>query len=153
MVRMDDGGDVRKCWLDCEELQRLKRVAAEADWEREIVRQLMGWCGFRASEVTYPGDAHLRWSEDADGWLLEVRGKDTTGGDQKLRDAWLPEAVEANVRRFSRERDRETGEAWVQTSTTTVRRWVREAAQEVAESTAQPERWRRCPATTSGAPE
>jgi integrase len=54
----------------------------------------------------------------------------------------MPEAVEANVRRFSRERDRQTSEAWVRASNSSVRRWVKEAATELAEDAAQPDRWR-----------
>jgi len=141
MVRVDDSGDVAKCWLDRDELARLEEAAAEREWEREIAIQLMGRCGFRASEVPYPGDAELRWSEDGGCWFVEVRGKNTKGGAKTLRDAWMPEAVESNVRRFSRERGRETGDAWVQVSTDSVRRWVREAAADVAAEAAQPERW------------
>jgi site-specific recombinase XerC len=142
MVRLDDSGKVTKCWLDRDELTRLEEAGGRKDWQREIALQLMGRCGFRADEVNYPGDAELRYSEEADGWLVEVRGKNTKGGDPTVRDAWMPDEVEGNVRRFSRERDRETGEAWVQASTPTVRRWVSEAAEKVAQSAAQPERWR-----------
>jgi site-specific recombinase XerC len=142
MVRIDDSDDVTKCWLDQEELARLEDAAGREDWEREVALQLLGRCGFRADEVSYPGDAQLRWSDDAEGWLVEVRGKNTKGGDPTVRDAWMPESVEGNVRRFSRERDRETGEAWVQASTPTVRRWVKEAARVVAEDASRPERWR-----------
>lgn len=59
MVRMDDSGEVTKCWLDREELRRLEEAAAQADWEREIALQLMGRCGLRADEVNYPGDVEL----------------------------------------------------------------------------------------------
>ena len=109
MVRVDDSGEVPKCWLDRDEIGRLAEAAARNDWEREIAVQLMACCGLRASEVSYPGDAELRYSDDADGWLLEVRGKNTKGGDPTVRDAWMPEPVEANVRRFARERDCATG--------------------------------------------
>jgi integrase len=142
MVRVDDSGGVTKCWLDRQELEQLEEAAARQDWEREIAMQLMGRCGFRADEVNYPGDRELRWSEKGEWWMVEVRGKNTKGGEPTLRDAWMPEGVEANVRRFSRERGRETGESWVQASTSTVRRWVTEAAEKVAQSAAQPERWR-----------
>jgi site-specific recombinase XerC len=142
MVRIDDSGAETKCWLDREELSQLEAAAAEREWEREIAIQLMGRCGFRASEVPLPGDAELRWSEKADVWFVEVRGKNTKGGTKTVRDAWMPESVEGNIRRFSRERGRETGEPWVQASVDTVRRWVREAAADVADEAAQPERWR-----------
>lgn len=110
MVRVDDSDDVTKCWLDHDELQRLEEAAARADWEREIGVQLMGRCGFRADEVNYPGDAELHRSEKGECWFVEVRRKNTRGGEPKIRDAWMPEDVEANVRRFSRERGRETSE-------------------------------------------
>ena len=142
MVRVDDSGSMTKCWLDRDELAQLEDAAARTDWEREIAVQLMGRCGLRADEVSYPGDAELRWSEKGDVWLFEVRGKNTRGGNPKIRDAWMPEAVEANVRRFSRERGRETGESWVQASTSSIRRWVKEAAEIVAQEAVQPERWR-----------
>jgi site-specific recombinase XerC len=141
MVRVDDSGEVTKCWLDRDELHRLEEAAARSDWQREIALQLMGRCGLRADEVNYPGDAELRWSEKGECWFVEIRGKNTRGGEPKLRDAWIPEEVEANVRRFSRERDRQTGEAWVAASKSSVRRWVKEAAAEVAEGASQQERW------------
>ena len=142
MVRVDDSGSVTKCWLDRDELTQLEDAAARTDWEREIAVQLMGRCGLRADEVNYPGDAELQWSEKGDIWLFEVRGKNTRGGNPKIRDVWMPEVIEANVRRFSRERGRETGESWVQASTSSIRRWVKEAAETVAQEAVQPERWR-----------
>ena len=142
MVRIDDSGSVTKCWLDRDELAQLEDAAARADWEREIAIQLMGRCGLRADEVTYPSDAELRWSEKGDVWLFEVRGKNTRGGNPKLRDAWMPQTVEANVRRFSRERGHETSESWVQASTSSIRRWVKEGAETIAHGAVQPERWR-----------
>ncbi len=142
MVRVDDSGDITKCWLDTDEIDRLEEAAARSDWERELAIQLMARCGLRASEVSYPGDAELRYSDDADGWLLEIRGKNTKGGDPTVRDAWMPDPVEANIRRFARERDRATGGPWVQASTSSIRRWVREAAETVAEADPQADRWR-----------
>lgn len=104
MVRLDDSGDVTKCWLSPEELERLERTAGRDDWAREVAVQLMGRCGLRASEVSYPADEHLRWSEKGDIWLFEVRGKNTKGGEPKIRDAWMREAIADVVHKFSRER-------------------------------------------------
>jgi len=132
MVRLDDSGDVTKCWLSPDELGRLERTAGQDGWEREVAVQLMGRCGFRASEVTYPGDEHLRWSDDGDCWLVEVRGKNTKGGNPKVRDAWMPEAVADDIHKFSRERGLDASEAWVGASTPSVRRWVKEATEVVA---------------------
>lgn len=140
MVRIDDAGDVAKCWLSPEELDRLERTAGRDDWTREIAMQLMGRCGLRADEVSYPADEHLRWSEDGDCWLFEVRGKNTKGGDPKLRDAWMPENVADDVHKYSRERTLGPADPWAAVSTPTVRRWVKEAAAVIAEETNN-ERW------------
>jgi hypothetical protein len=140
MVRVDDSGDVTKCWLSRDELTRLERAAGERRWMREIAVELMGRCGLRAHEVPYPADCHLRWSEDGECWFFEVRGKNTRGGEPKIRDAWMPGDTEENVRRFSRERGLDAGEPWVDRSTGTVRRWVDLAAEQVAEATGD-ERW------------
>lgn len=121
MVRIDDSAAVMKCWLNRAEVARLEDAAARTDRQREIALQLMARCGFRADEVTYPGDAELRWNEEADGYLVEDRGKNI-GGDPKIGDAWVPEPVQANLRLFARERGRETGGPWVQVSTSTVGR-------------------------------
>jgi integrase len=141
MVRVDDSGDVTKCWLSRDELKRLERTAARADWQRELAVELMGRCGLRAHEVPYPADEHLRWSEDGQCWLVEVRGKNTGGGARKRRDAWMPDGVEDDVTKFSRERDLDRDESWVDVTTPTVRRWVKEAAEELAEETGEA-RWR-----------
>ncbi|WP_255148984.1 site-specific integrase [Halorarius halobius] len=133
MVRLDDSGDVTKCWLAPDELAAVERAAGATDWEREIAMQLMGRCGLRSDEVPYPCDDGLRWSEDGEIWLFEVRGKNTAGGAPKVRDAWMPEDVEENVRRFSRERGLDATESWVSVSPRSVRRWVEEAAEQVAD--------------------
>ncbi|WP_318567480.1 site-specific integrase [Salinigranum marinum] len=140
MVRVDDADDITKCWLSPEELTRLERSAGEDGWEREIAVQLMGRCGLRASEVNYPSDGHLRYSEDGDIWLFEVRGKNTSGGGRKIRDAWMPDRVAEDIHKYSRERGLDSSESWVDVSTPSVRRWVKEAAHAVADNTGEP-RW------------
>lgn len=140
MVRIEDSGDVTKCWLDREELGRLEQAAGREDWMREVAIQLLGRCGLRAHEVPYPADEQLRWSDAGDCWLVEVRGKNTSGGERKTRDAWMPDAVADDVHKYSRERGLDRDESWVPRSTPTVRRWVDEAAAVVAEETRN-ERW------------
>ncbi|WP_299264726.1 hypothetical protein [Halorientalis sp.] len=103
MVRVDHSGEVTKCWPDRDEIAWLEEAAARSDWEREIAAQLMARCGLWADGVSYTGDAELRYSDDAEGWFLEVRGKNTKGGDPTVRDGWMLEPVEANVRRSARE--------------------------------------------------
>ena len=134
MVRVDDSSTVTKCWLTPTELDRLEQTAGDRGWEREIALQLMGRCGLRASEVNYPTDAHLRYSEDGDIWLFEVQGKNTKGGSKATRDAWMPDTVASDLHEFSRERQLSPSEPWVDASTPSVRRWVKEAAHTLAES-------------------
>lgn len=141
MVRVDDSGDVTKCWLSPEELDELERTAGTWDWEREIAVQLLGRCGLRADEVPSPSDDDLRWSEDGDVWLFEVRGKNTKGGAPKTRDAWMPEDMADDVHKYTRERGLGAGDSWVNASKSSVRRWVKEAADHIAEEKGAP-RWR-----------
>ena len=141
MVRIDDAGDVTKCWLSSDELRALERSAGKDGWEREIAIQLMGECGLRASEVSYPGDGHLRYSEDGEVWLFEVCGKNTKGGDRKTRDAWMPDDVADDIHKYSRERRLDPSEPWVDVSTPSVRRWVKQAAHTIADDLDSP-RWR-----------
>jgi len=131
MVRIkDDSGTHTKCLLDpfIEETDQLEAAARATDWEREIAIQLMLRCGLRADEVSYPTAERLRWSSGGGCWLLEVLGKNTKGGAQKTRDAWVPEVVAQNIQRFVSERDRDDTEPLVSVATSSVRRWVREAA-------------------------
>lgn len=141
MVRVADSGAVTKCWLSPDELSRLERTPGQSDWEREIVMQLMGRCGLRASEVGYPRDADLRWSEEGEVWLFERPGKNTKGGEPKIRDAWMPEPVADDMYTFGREREHGASESWVDASTSSIRRWVREAAECIAIEEDAP-RWR-----------
>ena len=144
MVRIkDDSRTHTKCLLDPfdEEANQLESAARSEDWEREIAIQLMVRGGLRADEVTYPTLDRLRWSSGGDCWLVEVRGKNTKGGEKKTRDAWLPEHVAENIQRFVSERNRDATEPIVSVSTSSVRRWVREAAQAVADD-GHGDRWR-----------
>lgn len=140
MVRIDDSGGEVRCWLRQDEIHELEKLALSDDWTREIAIQLMGECGLRASEVPYPSSDNLRWSEAGNCWLLEVRGKNTKGGEKTIRDAWVPESVVESIHRYTHERGFGSDDRWVDVSTGTVRRWVREAAVKVA-AQERDERW------------
>jgi len=141
MVRIDDSDPVVKCWLSPDELDHLERTAGAAGWEREIAMQLMGRCGLRVSEVSYPGTEELRWSENGKIWLFEIQGKNTKGGGRKTRDAWMPENVADDVHKYTRERSLSKTDPWVNASTPSIRRWVKEATQAIADKTGN-ERWK-----------
>jgi len=141
MVRIDDSDPVVKCWLSPEELAHLERTAGAAGWQREIAIQLMGRCGLRVSEVTYPSTEELRWSENGKIWLFEIQGKNTKGGGPKTRDAWMPENVADDIHKYTRERSLSETDPWVDASTPSIRRWVKEATQAIADETGN-ERWK-----------
>ena len=140
MVRIDDSDPVVKCWLSPDELDHLERTAGVDGWEREIAIQLMGRCGLRVSEVSYPGTEELRWSENGNIWLFEIQGKNTKGGGPKTRDAWMPESVADDIHKYARERSLSKTGPWVDASTPSIRRWVKEAVQAIADETGN-ERW------------
>jgi len=140
MVRIDDSDTVVKCWLSPDELDNLEKTAGAVGWEREVAMQLMGRCGLRVSEVSYPSTEELRWSDNGNIWLFEVLGKNTKGGGRKTRDAWMPESVADDIHKYSRERSFSESDTWVDASTPSIRRWVKEAAQVIADETGN-DRW------------
>ena len=141
MVRIDDSNPVVKCWLSPDELDYLERTAGAAEWEREIAMQLMGRCGLRVSEVSYPSTEKLRWSKDGKIWLFEIRGKNTKGGGRKTRDAWMPENVANDIHKYTRERSLSESDSWVNASIPSIRRWVKEVTQMIANKTDN-DRWK-----------
>jgi len=141
MVRIDDSGGRTKCWLSRDELDRLERTAGAGAWKREVAIQLMGRCGLRASEVSYPAYEHLRWSEDGECWMFEVRGKNISSNGPNIRYAWMPDSIQDDIRKFSRERGLSPCESWVRDVAGSIRRWVKWAAHEIADETGD-ERWR-----------
>jgi integrase len=53
----------------------------------------------------------------------------------------MPEAIDDDVHKYSRERDLDRTGPWVQASTPSVRRWIKEASQQLGERR-DDERWR-----------
>jgi integrase len=139
-MRIDDSGGRAKVWMTREEIKRLERKASENDWERGIAVRLMGECGLRVSEVTFASNDGLRWSDEGECWFVEVAGKDTTGGSKKIRDAWMPTEIEDEIRKYSRERGLSESQPWVSASISSIRRWISEAGDELADKTDN-DRW------------
>jgi integrase len=129
----ETGNGTKKCWLSRDECDSLAQAAGDEDWEREIAIQLMTQCGLRSDEVPKVTPADIRYSDEGDCYLFQVEGKNTDGGDPKMRDAYLPEDLYRNIKKFVRERDIGDEESIIDKSASSVRRWVREAAQKVAE--------------------
>lgn len=101
MVRIDDSNDETKCWLDFpEEVQTVEQHARDRDWEQEIAIQLMARIRCRASGVKSAKPENLRWNSKGEYWEIEVREKNTKGGEKTIRDAWIPERVKENLDRY-----------------------------------------------------
>jgi len=136
----ETGNGTKKCWLSRDECDSLAHFAGDEDWGREIAIQLMTQCGLRSDEVPKVTFGDIRHSDEGDCYLFQVEGKNTDGGDPKMRDAYLPEDLKRNIKKFVRERDIGDEEPIIDKSASSVRRWVREAAQNVAE-TEENDRW------------
>lgn len=126
-----------KCWMTREESEKLAQAAGREDWEREIAIELMTECGLRSDEVpkVTPGD--ISYSEEGECWFLWVEGKNTEGGEPKMRDAWVPEETERNVSKYVRERGLSEDEPIISVSASSVRRWIKEAAKDLAVETGE----------------
>lgn len=140
MVRIDDSADETKCWLDYpDEVELLADKAREGGWERRIAILLMGKVGLRASGVPTAKPQGLDHNDDGDYWQLAVRGKNTKGGSKSTRDAYVPDSVQRELTNYAKERDIAPSEPYVGASVDSIRRWVREARQEL---TAESDRWK-----------
>lgn len=139
MVRIGDSGDETKCWLDFpDEVEQLADEAREGGWERRIAILLMGKVGLRASGVPTAKPQGLDRNDDGDYWELAVRSKNTKGGSKATRDAYVPDGVKRELTNFAKERDISPSEPYVDASVDSIRRWVREAREEL---TAESDRW------------
>lgn len=142
MVRIDDSNDKVKCWIDFEtEGSLIEEKARERDWEQEIAVQLMLRVGCRVSGIFSITPSSISWNEKGEYWVVRVRGKNTKGGEKTVRDAYLSDRVKENLDRYASEREIGANEQYVQKSKSTVRRWVSEIGEELADEMDEP-RWK-----------
>lgn len=142
MVRIDDSGDRTKCWLTFpDEKEELISIARSVDWERAIAMRLMVEVGCRASGVLSASPGGIEYNSDGEYWQIEIRGKNTKGGEKTTRDAYLPDSVKQTLDIYADERDIGSDEPFVAKSESTVRRWVDEAAEALANESKN-DRWR-----------
>ncbi len=140
-MQIDDSGDEVKVWLSYpNEVDQLARKAREVDWKRRIAILLMGKVGLRASSVPTGKPQGLTYNDDGEYWQLAVKGKNTKGGEKATRDAYVPDEVKRELMNYAKERDISPSEPFVDVSTDSVRRWVREAARDLTEDTGN-DRW------------
>ena len=123
-MRIDDSGKRTKVWLDDAEADTLQRTLDKQAWERGIAGMLMLRCGLRSEETTTitPGDVSR--GKDGKSWFLEVQGKNTKGGQKTTRKTWLPDDVERELLKFSRERGIEDDEPYLVYTPRTIQNWI-----------------------------
>ncbi|WP_160134183.1 site-specific integrase [Halococcus salsus] len=132
---IDDSSSQTKVWLNYpDDINALADEARESDWSRRVAVLLMGRVGLRVSGVLSATPAGLSYNDDGDYWELRVRGKNTKGGEKTTRQAYVPKDVQRELNNYAKERDIALSEPYVDVSVDSIRRWVREAASNLAPS-------------------
>lgn len=140
-LRIEDDQERTKVWLPYPSgIDALEEQARKQDLQRAVAILLMEKVGCRASGVQSATPAGLNYNDEGDYWELELQGKNTKGGEKKTRDAYVPDTVKRTLDIYESERDLEPDEPYVDVSVSTIRRWVRETAELMYEST-ENERW------------
>jgi len=132
---IDDSGSQVKVWLRYpEDVDDLASEAREGGWQRRIAVLLIGKVGLRASGVPSAKPAGLSYNDDGDYWEIQVRGKNTKGGDKSTRQAFVPDEVKRELDNYQNERDIRPSEPFVDVSVDTIRRWVREHSDDLSDT-------------------
>lgn len=129
-----DEKDGRRVWLSDQEVDRL--LEHVDDRQRRIALALGARCGLRSHEVLDVAPAHVVDDDQVGSMIRVVAGK----GD-KPRETPIPPTLAESIRTVGDVRDAGVDEAIVDRSTRTLRRWVTDAAAELAETTGE-DRWR-----------
>lgn len=121
-------------WMTDEELEQLRRAAE--DYRDDLIIQLGGFVGLRAFEIPQIQPRHIKRTNDGGHYRLRVpRGKDTSGGGGKPRDAYLPKDVERALHQFANAEDISPAEPVIDLSERGVRNVVKRTAERAAEQT------------------
>jgi len=128
-------GNEWKVWVTDSEVEELRR--ATTSHRDDLIIQLGAYVGLRAFEIPQVRPADVK-ETDTGQYRLRVRsGKDTTGGDGKPRDAYLPDSVERDLQRFQNAENIAPADPYVDLSQPGVRAVVRRTADRAAEATGE----------------
>lgn len=126
--------DQYKVWLTDDELDTLRRHAGSA--RNDLILQLGGLVGLRAFEIPQVSPKHVKRTDDGEHYRLRVpEGKDTTEGEGKPRDAYLPAETERDLHTYQQENDIERSSPFIDLSESGVRAVVKRIAERAAEAT------------------
>ena len=122
----------RRVWLSEQEVNDL--LALPEDQQRRIALALGSRCGLRSHEIVKVAPKHVVDTEA--GTMLTV----PEGKGDKYRETPIPEALAASIRSIGQFRDAPEDTPVVGKATRTLRRWIQEYRENMAEET-DDDRW------------
>lgn len=121
-------------WMTDDELEELRRHASHH--RDDLIIQLGGYVGLRSFEVPQVAPQHVKRTGDGQRYHLRVpAGKDTTGGEGKPRDAYLPRDVEGALHRHQSAENLAPDESYIDLKPRGVQGVVKRTARRCADAT------------------
>lgn len=122
-----------KVWLTDAEVEDLRRHAASR--RDDLIIQLGAYVGLRAFEIPQVRPAGISTTSSGQYRLRVPRGKDTTGGGGKPRDAYLAGDVERDLQQFQNHENIAPRDPFVELAERGVRAVVKRTAEATADAT------------------
>jgi len=132
-IEATDAEDEMKVWLTDQEIEDLRRAAASR--RDDVIIQLGAFVGLRAFEIPQVMPTHIKETESGQYRLRVPRGKDTSGGGGKPRDAFLPATVERDLQQFQNAENIAPRDSFIDLSERGIRAAVKRTAEAAAEQT------------------
>lgn len=131
-MRLKRDGSQTKVWLTVEDIRRLQRVAVS---DRDgLIIDLGARVGLRSFEIPQVRPSGVSRTDSGDHYRIHVpRGKDTTGGDGKPREGYLPESVETKLYQYQDRQDIDPNSPYVDLTPRGVRAAVKRVVAAAAE--------------------
>ena len=126
-------GNEHKVWLTDDEIEDLRR--ATTSQRDDIIIQLGAFVGLRAFEIPQVRPIDIKETESGQYRIRVEAGKDTRGNGGKPRDAYLPDSVERDLRRYQNEHNTAPKDPYIDLKQPGVRAVVRRTAARAAEAT------------------
>jgi integrase len=123
-MRLKRDGDQTKVWLTRNDVRKLRRVAVSD--RNQIIIDLGSKVGLRSFEIPQVSPNGISRTDDGDHYRIRVpEGKDTSTGDGKPRDAYLPSSVETKLFQYQRDSDIADDDPFIQITPRSVRAAVK----------------------------
>jgi len=128
-------GNEHKVWLTDGEIEDLRR--ATNSQRDDIIIQLGAFVGLRAFEIPQVCPANVKEADSGQYRLRVTAGKDTSGNGGKPRDAYLPDRVERDLKRYQNEHNITPNDPFIDLTQPGVRAVVRRTANRAAQATGE----------------